>query len=91
MAKFQKIGLADGKLTFRVICDDGHEEVQTYLVDGKKEDVLMGEVALHINTERMASIVPVEIEEAVSEPLMEVSVTKSGKISVKEAIDEPVA
>jgi len=84
MAKFQKIGLVGNKLTFRVICDDGHEEVQTYLLDGKTENALMGEVALHINTERMASIVPFEIEEAVSQPVMEVSVSNTGKVSVKE-------
>lgn len=91
MAKFQKIGLVGNKLTFRIICDDGHEEVQTYLLNGKDEETLMGEVALHINTERMASSMPVEIEEAAPEPIMEVSVTKSGKISVKEALDESVA
>jgi len=91
MPKFQKIDLVDSFITFRVICDDGHEEVQTYLLDGEKEDILMGEVALHINTERLASSIPTEIEEVTPEPIMEVSISKSGKISVKEAIEETVA
>jgi hypothetical protein len=92
MAKFQKIGLVGNKLTFRIICDDGHEEVQTYALNGKEEETLMSEIALHMNAERLASIVPVEIEEAVStEPVMEVSISQAGKVSVKEVVDKPVA
>lgn len=92
MAKFQKISLVGNKLTFRVMCDDRHEEVQTYALNGKDEDVLMGEVALHMNMERMASSVPAVIEEVVPEPIMEVSVSKTGRVSIKEAsVEESVA
>lgn len=92
MAKFQKISLVGNKLTFRVICDDGHEEVQTYSLDGRDEQILMTEVTLHINTERMASVAPVETRETTPGPIMEVSVSKTGRVSIKEApIEEPVA
>lgn len=87
MAKFQKIGLVGNKLTFRVMCDDGHEEVQTYALNGKDEDVLMGEVALHINAERMASVTQTEIIEVVPEPVMEVSVS-NGRVTARELVGE---
>lgn len=82
MAKFQKISLVGNKLTFRVICDDGHEEVQTYSLDGRDEQILMTEVTLHINTEHMASVdVPFVAEK--EEPVMEVSVS-NGRVTTKE-------
>lgn len=92
MAKFQKIGLVGNKLTFRIICDDGHEEVQTYALNGKEEETLMSEIALHMNGERLALSVTPEVEEVVPEPIMEVSISRAGRISVQEvSADEPVA
>lgn len=82
MAKFQKIGLVGNKLTFRVMCDDGHEEVQTYSLDGRDEQILMTEVTLHINTEHMASVTPIEISEITPGPVMEVSVS-NGRVTAK--------
>lgn len=88
MPKFQKIELVDSILTFRVICDDGYEETQKYALSNETENELMGRVAVHMNKERMAMVEQPSMEEVPSEPIMEVSVSKTGKISVKEAIEE---
>ena len=91
MPTYQKISLDGSKLVFSVTPDEGLPEVCTYMLDGKEsEDELMARVALHIQGELDARK-GFQIEETPAEPVMEVSVSQAGKVSVKEVVDEPVA
>ncbi len=89
MPKFQKVSLQGPKITFTVFCDDGHAETQTYLLEeGEQENDLMTRVALHINSERMVKVEELPTLEVEAEPVMEVSVSKEGKLTVKEVSEE---
>lgn len=91
MLKVQKQSLVGDVLTFNVLLDDGSVHPCVYKLEDETEDTLMGRVALHVASEVAKKNTSAPLKDVAVEPTMRVSVSKAGKISVKEAIDESVA
>jgi hypothetical protein len=91
MLQVQKQSLIGDILTFNVILEDGRVQPCVYKLVDETEDELMARVALHIESEVAAREANIVIDEAVAEPVKEVSVSKTGKVSVKAIPVEPVA
>lgn len=86
MLKVQKQSLKGDILSFVVILDDGSVQPCVYKLGEETENELMARVALHIESE-MAIRNAVAPEEVTPDPIKEVSVTKAGKVTVKEAAE----
>lgn len=98
--KDQDNNLVSGEMVeFVQIPDEGPSQVQVYFIpEGKTDAEILGVATKHHEDELKDKNIgftgpqsPLNEAETVVEPIMEVSVSRTGRISVQEAIDESVA
>lgn len=98
--KDENNNLVSGEMVeFVQIPDEGPAQVQVYFVpEDKSDEEILGVATKHHEDELKEKNIgftgpqsPLNEAETSIEPIMEVSVSQAGKVSVKEVVDEPVA
>jgi hypothetical protein len=98
--KDENNNLVSGEMVeFVQIPDEGPAQVQVYFVpEDKSDEEILGAATKHHEDELKEKNIgftgpqsPLNEAETSIEPVMEVSISQAGKVSVKEVVDEPVA